>query len=89
MKISSVSLRSYKRFTHLVIDEIPETARLVVLIGPNGTGKSSIFDAFLLKCQGAVSNHRLDGKRGDYYLKDDKASQQPSTTQEVWNLIDN
>ena len=45
MKIKSVELRNYKRFTHLVIENIPETAKLVVLLGPNGCGKSSVFDA--------------------------------------------
>jgi len=57
MKIKSVELRNYKRFNHLVIEKIPETAKLVVLLGPNGCGKSSVFDAFnfswpLLQWQG-------------------------------------
>ena len=49
MHIKRIELDNYKRFNHLVIDEIPETAKLVVLVGPNGTGKSALFDAFLLK----------------------------------------
>lgn len=36
----------YKRFTDLTIENIPETAKLIVLIGPNGCGKSSLFDSF-------------------------------------------
>ena len=45
MKIKSIHLRDFKRFTDLKISELPETAKLVVLIGPNGCGKSSVFDA--------------------------------------------
>ena len=50
MRIKSVRLRNYKRFTDLTIAKIPPEARLVVLVGPNGTGKSSVFD--LLPAEG-------------------------------------
>ena len=71
MRIKRIELNNYKRFNNLVIDDIPETARLVVLIGPNGTGKSSLFDAFLLKSQSAKSNYSLtnDQARREYYIK--------------------
>ena len=46
MKIKSIYLQNFKRFTDLRIQNIPETAKLVVLLGPNGCGKSSLFDAF-------------------------------------------
>ena len=39
-------MTNFKRFTDLLIDNIPSTARLVLLIGANGSGKSSLFDAF-------------------------------------------
>ena len=45
MKIKSIKLEGFKRFTDLKIEGIPETAKLVVMIGPNGCGKSSVFDA--------------------------------------------
>lgn len=46
MRIKKIHLEQFKRFTNLTIDEIPSTAKLVVLLGPNGCGKSSLFDAF-------------------------------------------
>ncbi|WP_444936031.1 AAA family ATPase [Microbulbifer sp. JMSA004] len=46
MKISSISLDNFKRFTSLRISDIPENAKLVIIAGPNGSGKSSLFDAF-------------------------------------------
>ena len=59
MRIKSVHLKNYKRFTELAIADLPETARLVVLVGPNGTGKSSVFDSFLLKAQATLLNLAL------------------------------
>lgn len=72
MKIREVKINKFKRFTDLTIKDIPETAKLVILVGPNGCGKTSIFEAF---------NHwyRYKGWRSiggamDYYVKagDDK-----------------
>ena len=45
MKIKSIKLKDFKRFTDVTIEGLPETAKLVVMIGPNGCGKSSVFDA--------------------------------------------
>lgn len=45
MRIKSIELNNFKRFTHLTVDSIPETAKLVVLVGPNGSGKTSLMEA--------------------------------------------
>lgn len=46
MKISQIHLNNFKRFSSLAIKDIPDNAKLVLLIGSNGSGKSSVFDAF-------------------------------------------
>ncbi|HRI61687.1 MAG TPA: AAA family ATPase [Saprospiraceae bacterium] len=46
MRIASLQLKNFKRFTHLRLENIPIEAKLVLLIGANGSGKSSVFDAF-------------------------------------------
>lgn len=46
MRIQSLHLENFKRFTDLTIKDIPETAKLVLLIGGNGSGKTCVFDAF-------------------------------------------
>ena len=46
MKIKEIELTNFKRFTHLIVTGIPDTAKLVVLVGPNGSGKTSFMEAF-------------------------------------------
>lgn len=45
MRIKKIQLNNFKRFTHLNVDNIPCTAKLVVLVGPNGSGKTSFLEA--------------------------------------------
>ena len=46
MRITGVHIQNFKRFTDLSIEGIPSTAKLILLIGGNGSGKSSVFDGF-------------------------------------------
>jgi len=43
VKIKEVKLKRFKRFTDLKLTGIPETAKLIVLVSPNGSGKTSFF----------------------------------------------
>ena len=45
MRFKRATIKNFKRFTHLTVQGIPETASIIVLAGPNGCGKSSFFDA--------------------------------------------
>lgn len=54
MKIKKIELNNFKRFTHLTVENIPETTKLVILVGPNGSGKTSFLEALnhYNKCTG-------------------------------------
>ena len=45
MRIRNIYLTNFKRFTDLTIEGTPNTAKLVILVGPSGSGKSSLIDA--------------------------------------------
>ncbi len=67
MKIKEIKLDNFKRFTDLTITGIPETTKLVVLIGPNGCGKSSVFDAIYAF---ALENDYALEYQWEYYEKE-------------------
>ena len=79
MKLQSVVIKDFKRFTGLTIRGIPETTRLIVLAGPNGCGKSSFFDALHIGhnvyarrgFQWEPDYHRKTGTSSQYFLDDD------------------
>lgn len=67
MRISRIKLNHFRRFSDLEITGIAETVKLIVLAGPNGCGKSSLFDAFSVWHQ-LNSLGSWGGDRG-YYAK--------------------
>ncbi len=80
MHIKKVRLRDFKRFADLTIDGLPPTARLIVLAGPNGTGKSSLFDGFRswLAWNSSVAAPWDEG----YYVKGDPTTPKGLAAQE-------
>jgi len=70
MRIIKLQLKNFKRFTDLTIEAIPKEAKLVLLIGSNGSGKSSIFDAF----NSQAKSPRIGRPHPSYYSKNDIAS---------------
>ena len=68
MKISKIHLTNFKRFTDLIVDNIPSTSKLVLLIGSNGSGKSSLFDAFGFMDTAIKGGYR-DDEFWNYYKK--------------------
>jgi len=46
MRIKKIRLKEFKRFDDLTIDLGEDPKKIIAVVGPNGCGKSSIFDAF-------------------------------------------
>jgi predicted ATP-binding protein involved in virulence len=64
MRIKKIRLREFKRFDDLTIDLGEASPKIVALVGPNGCGKSSIFDAFEEK----LRDFRSYGHEGDLFF---------------------
>ena len=67
MRISWIHLENFKRFTDLRITGIPKSAKLVLVVGPNGCGKSSILDG-LIRWHRSSTGMGYSGDR-EYYDK--------------------
>jgi AAA15 family ATPase/GTPase len=68
MKISEIKIENFKRFTDLTINKIPEKARIIIIVGPNGCGKSSLLDAFHSWYRNKIEPYT--GRDAQYYPKD-------------------
>lgn len=66
MKFKDAKVKDFKCFTHLTVRGVPDTARLIILTGPNGCGKSSFFDALYVWKQQQSFQIATDR---DYYFK--------------------
>jgi AAA15 family ATPase/GTPase len=71
MKINALRLQNFKRFTELRIEQIPEDSKLVLIIGSNGSGKSSIFDAYDFLQKGVFKRvpYNTEDESLNYYRK--------------------
>lgn len=66
MRVQTVKLVGFKRFDDLTIDLGPNPSKIVAMVGPNGCGKSSVFDAFEHKMKPWRSNR---GENPEFYSK--------------------
>lgn len=64
MQIESIEIKNYRLFRHAKLQGIP---RLCVVVGANGTGKSTLFDVFsFLKDALSMNVSKAIAKRGGY-----------------------
>jgi predicted ATPase len=64
MQIESIEIKNYRLFQDIKLEKIP---RLCVLVGANGTGKSTLFDVFsFLKDALTMNVGKAVAKRGGY-----------------------
>lgn len=79
MRIKEFYLENFKRFTNLTIKDIPETAKLVLLIGANGSGKTCVFDAFdwVKKHYTLLPEHKITQ---NYYRKNNEIQAKAAIT---------
>jgi len=93
MKLENIHIRDFKRFSDLEIANIPQTAKLVLLTGPNGSGKTSLFEAFNYWMK--ISARQDWNFDKDYYsrpVKSESLEDNPSTrgrnlAKETWDKI--
>ena len=74
VKLKKCTIKDFKRFTSLTIQNIPQTAHLVILVGPNGCGKSSFFDA--LYAWYRMESGKSMGWQNDYHSKSNSPLQE-------------
>ena len=72
MKLKTVKVCDFRHFTDLTVQNIPEAAKLIVLVGPNGCGKSSFLEALHTWYKWTSGKNPQWDK--EYHVKGDTAS---------------
>ena len=88
MRLEKIKIQDFKRFANLEIINIPQTAKLILLTGPNGSGKTSLFEAFNYWMKlSARQDYSYDK---DYYWRFKDLAQMPgdgNIIQRTWDNI--
>src|ERR1700687_411381 len=97
MHLREVTLRGFRRFHDLQVIDLPGNTQLVVMAGPNGCGKTCVFDGFQAWQARMGRIFTLDVS---YHLKDGKGTQigpntvdlkfhedLPPTDEQRWRII--
>ena len=73
MKVRNIRLQNFKKFSNLTIDNLPNTVKLVVLLGPNGCGKSSLIESMEV-ARKIYGLHQIpwSDSNFNYYIKQDR-----------------
>jgi hypothetical protein len=79
MKLKNIHIWDFKRFADLSIDGLPSTIKLVLLTGPNGSGKTSLFEAFNFWMNYAKQSMSYEQ---EYYERS-----LPAQTSNIWDAI--
>lgn len=77
MRLSSINIKAFKRFEDLTISGLGPNIKLVMLTGPNGSGKTSIFEAFNYWISCINERYELDN---EYHFR----NSQPQGTRHDW-----
>lgn len=74
MKIKNIKLQNFKKFSNLTIDNLLDTVKLVVLLGPNGCGKSSLIESMEV-ARKIYGLHQIpwNDSNFNYYIKQDRS----------------
>lgn len=84
MRLSSIQIKNFKRFKQLDINDIPSSAKLVLLTGPNGSGKTSVFEAFNYWISCINQSRDLDR---EYHLRIRQTIDEQSEWRKAWDSI--
>lgn len=84
MRLSSIRIRQFKRFEDLTITGIAPNTKLVMLTGPNGSGKTSVFEAFNYWFSCIKERYEIDT---EYHLRTPNAPKKNDDWKTTWESI--
>lgn len=84
MRLSSVHIKKFKRFEDLTISGLGPNVRLVMLTGPNGSGKTSVFEAFNYWISCINKNYQVDP---EYHYRPSGVKHSTNDWKEAWESI--